>query len=552
LRVVAPDVGGSFGAKVSLYPEEIAVCALARHLCRPVKWTGDRLEDLTSTSQGFDETVVAELGLDEQGQMLGLRCDVVGDVGAYSIYPWTAGLEPVQVISFMSGPYRMPAYHGRVRGVATCKAPLGPYRGVGRPASTFVMERLVDMAAHRLDLDAREIRERNLVRAEEFPYKTPVGLLWDRAGFQESLDKACEVIDYAGLRQRQQAMRGKEGAVQIGIGIASYAELSGIGSRISASPGMPINTGTEICTLAIDPSGAITASFGIAAHGQGLETTLAQIVADELGARFEDIRVQHGDSSAVSHSTGTYASRSTILAGGAGTLAAQGLRQKITRIAAHVLGSEPAHIRIADSCITAIDKGASMSIAELADMVYAQMGKIPKDVIEPLQETASYDPVWGTTSASTHVAVVEVDTETCIVKVKDYVVADDCGRIVNPMIVTGQAQGGVAQGIGVALLEEVVYDENGQILSASLADYCAPGACDVPNIRVAHVQAGEAKNLGGFRGMGEGGTIGAPAAIANAVSDALRPLGIEIHELPVTPERLFRLIHTNTNQGDVQ
>lgn len=552
VRVVAPDVGGSFGAKVSLYPEEITVCALARHLRRPVKWTGDRLEDLTSTSQGFDETVYAELALDAEGNMLGLRCDVVGDVGAYSIYPWTAGLEPVQVISFMSGPYRMPAYHGQVRGVATCKAPLGPYRGVGRPASTFVMERLVDMAAHKLGMDPRLLREKNLVRAEEFPYKTPVGLLWDRAGFQESLAKACELIDYPALRQRQQAARQAGGDVQIGIGIASYAELSGIGSRISASPGMPINTGTEICTLSIDPSGAVTASFGIASHGQGLETSLAQIVADELGLRFEDVRVVHGDSAAVSHSTGTYASRSTILAGGAGIQAARGLRQKLARVAAHVLGSQPEHIAIQASLITAFDNGKSISIADLADMVYSQMGKIPKDQIELLQETASYDPVWGSTSASTHVAVVEVDTATCIVKVKEYVVADDCGRIVNPMIVTGQAQGGVAQGIGVALLEEVVYDENGQILSASLADYCAPGATDVPDIRVAHVQAGEAKNIGGFRGMGEGGTIGAPAAVANAVSDALQPLGIEIHELPVTPERLFRLIHANNHQGEQQ
>jgi carbon-monoxide dehydrogenase large subunit len=552
VRVIAPDVGGSFGSKVSLYPEEITVCALARHLGRPVKWTGDRLEDLISTSQGFDETVYAELALDEQGQMLGLRCDVVGDVGAYSIYPWTAGLEPVQVISFMSGPYRMPAYHGRVRGVATCKAPLGPYRGVGRPASTFVMERLVDMAAHRLGLDPRLLRERNLVNAEEFPYKTPVGLLWDRAGFQESLAKACDVIDYAALRSRQAAAREAGGARQIGIGIACYAELSGIGSRISASPGMPINTGTEICTLAIDPSGAVSASFGIASHGQGLETSLAQIVADELGVRFEDIRVLHGDSAAVSHSTGTYASRSIILAGGAGMQAARGLRQKLARVAAHVLGSQPEHIGIANSLITAFDNGKSISIADLADMTYSQMGKIPKDVIELLQETASYDPVWGTTSASTHVAVVEVDTETCMVKVKDYMVVDDCGRIVNPLIVTGQAQGGVAQGIGAALLEEVVYDENGQILSASLADYCAPGACDVPDIRVDHVSEGEAKNLGGFRGMGEGGTIGSPAAIANAVSDALQPLGIEIHELPITPERLFRLIHANNIKGESQ
>jgi carbon-monoxide dehydrogenase large subunit len=540
LRVVAPDVGGSFGSKASLYPEEITVCALSRHLCRPIKWTGDRLEDLASTSQAFDETVDAELALDEDGKILGLRAEVIGDVGAYSIYPWTAGLEPVQVISFMPGPYRVPVYLGRVRGVATCKAPTGPYRGVGRPTSTFVMERLVDMAAHRLGMDVTEIRRRNLVNPDEFPYKTAPGLVWDRSGFQEGLQQACESIDYAGLRKMQAAARA-EGR-WVGIGVSTYAELSGIGSRISASPGMPINTGTEISTIRIDPSGAVTAYFGIASHGQGLETTLAQIVSDELGASFGDIRVVQGDSSVVSHSTGTYASRSAVLAGGAGTLAARGLRGKLERIAAHLLGSDVSHIEIADSVASARDSGKSITIAEIADVVYAQMGKLPPEAVEVLEETRSYDPVWGTTSSSTHIAVVEIDPETYMVRVKDYVVADDCGRMINPLIVAGQSHGAVAQGIGAALLEEVVYDEGGQILSASLVDYVVPTAPEVPDIRMVHVECGTPATLGGFRGMGEGGTIGAPAAVANAVSDALLPLGIEINELPMTPDRLFRLV----------
>ncbi|WP_151448301.1 xanthine dehydrogenase family protein molybdopterin-binding subunit [Lacisediminimonas profundi] len=540
IRVVAPDVGGSFGSKGSLYPEEILVCALARHLGRPVKWTGDRLEDLASTSQAFDETIDAELALDEDGHILGLRADVVGDVGAYSIYPWTAGLETVQVISFMPGPYRVPVYHGRVRAVSTCKAPTGPYRGVGRPSSTFVMERLVDMAAHRLGLDPKEIRKRNLIKPEEFPYKTAPGIVWDRSGFQEGLQQACEAIDYEGLRRKQQEARAQ--GRWMGIGFSTYAELSGIGSRISASPGMPINTGTEIATIKIDPSGAVMAYFGIASHGQGLETTLAQVVADELGANLEDIRVVQGDTEVVSHSTGTYASRSAVLAGGAGTLAARGLKEKLIRVASHLLGSDVSYIDIAGGVATARDSGKTITIAQIADVVYSQMGKLPPDAHEVLEETRSYDPVWGTTSSSTHIAVVDIDPETYMIRVKDYVVADDCGRMINPLIVAGQAQGAVAQGIGAALLEEVVYDEGGQILTASLVDYVAPSAPEVPDIRMVHVQCGAPATIGGFRGMGEGGTIGAPAAVANAISDALQPLGIEITELPVTPERLFRLI----------
>ncbi|OWW20370.1 dehydrogenase [Noviherbaspirillum denitrificans] len=540
LRVVAPDVGGSFGGKGSLYPEEILVCALARKMGKPVKWTSDRLEDLATTSQAFDELVDAELALDEQGRFLGLRAHVVGNVGAYSIYPWTAGLEPVQVISFMPGPYRIPVYHGHVRGVATSKSPTGPYRGVGRPTSTYVMERLVDMAARKIGLDPKEIRLRNLIRAEEFPYKTAPGIVWDRSGFIECLEEGSKALDYDGLRRKQAEARAA--GRWVGIGISSYAELSGIGSRISASPGMPINTGTEIATIKIDPSGSITGFFGIASHGQGLETTLAQVISDELGARFDDITIVHGDTSVVSHSTGTYASRSAVLAGGAAMLAARAMKEKLARIASHMLDSDPSHIDIRDGIFTARDSGKSVTIADIADVVYSQMGRLPKEAIEVLEETRSYDPVWGTTSAATHFALVEIDPETYTVHVRDYLVAEDCGRIINPLIVDGQVHGAVAQGIGAALFEEVVYDERGQLLTASLVDYVAPAAPEVPAMQIVHVESALPATLGGFRGMGEGGTIGAPAAIANAVSDALAPLGIEIVELPVTPGRLFRLI----------
>lgn len=547
VRVVAPDVGGGFGGKASLYAEEIAVCLLARQLGRPLKWTSDRLEDLAATSQGFDEIVDAELGLDTSGTILSLRTDVIGDTGAYSIYPWTAGLEPVQVISFMPGPYRVPAYWGRVRAVATCKSPTGPYRGVGRPISTFVMERLVDMAARKLNLDPRELRRRNLIQPAEFPYKTATGIVWDRSGFTECLEAACMAGDYTAMRVAQSAARAA--GRWVGIGLASYAELTGIGSRISASPGMPINTGTETSTVQIDSTGAVTASFGVASHGQGLETTLAQVIADELGARLEDIRIVQGDSAAVAHGTGTYASRSTVLAGGAATLASRALREKLVRIASHLMEAAATDIEVSDGAARVVGTDRSLTFRQIARAVYSEMGRLPKEVREDLGETATYDPFFGTTTSSTHLAQVEIDPQTFAVKVQRYVVAEDCGRVINPLIVDGQVHGAVAQGIGAALFEEVVYDGEGQLLTASLVDYVVPAAPEIPSIETVHVESELPATLGGFRGMGEGGTIGAPAAIANALADALAPLGIDIFELPVTPERLFRLIEKAKLQG---
>jgi carbon-monoxide dehydrogenase large subunit len=498
------------------------------------------MEDLCATYQGFDEIVNAELGVDAEGRIVGLRADVIGDIGAYSVYPWTAALEPVQVVSFLPGPYRVPAYRGRVRGVTTSKSPGGPYRGVGRPTSTFVMERLLDMAARRLAIDPRDIRLRNLVRAGEFPYKTPSGIVWDRSSFVESLHEACAAVDYDRLRAAQQAARAA--GRWVGIGIASYAELTGIGSRISASPGMPINTGTESATIRIDSAGGITAAFGVASHGQGLETTLAQVIADELGARMEDIRVVHGDSAAVAHGTGTYASRSAVLGGGAATLASRGLKEKVVKIAAHMLEASPVDIEVRGGEARVVGTDRRLTFKEIARAVYSEMGRLPPEVREQLEDTKSYDPYFGTTTSAAHIAQVEIDPGTLAVAVKHYVVAEDCGKIINPLIVDGQVHGAVAQGIGVALLEEVVYDASGQLLTASLMDYLVPSSTEVPHMDTVHLETEAPGTLGGFRGMGEGGTIGAPAAIANAVADALAPLGIEIYDLPMTPERLFRAI----------
>ncbi len=543
VRVIAPDVGGGFGGKVTLYPEELLVCILARKLGQPIKWTGDRLEDLVSTTQSFDEIVDAELAFDTRGQIVGLQADVIGDVGAYSIYPWTAGLEPVQVVSFLPGPYRMPAYKAQVRAVATSKTPMGPYRGVGRPISTFVMERLMDMAAKKLGLDPREIRQRNMVQPDEFPYRTASGIIWDHSSFTECLHAACESINYETLRQEQ--AQAKEEGRWMGIGLAAYAELTGIGSRISASPGMPINTGTETCTISIDSTGGVTAAFGVSSHGQGLETTLAQIVADELGVRLEDITIIHGDSSAVPHSTGTYASRSGVLGAGAGALSARAVREKLVKVAAELFEAGLDDIEIDNSRLSVRGTSTSMTLLALARAFYSEMGRLSKDFkdeVGNLTATKMYDPLFGTTSSATHLVVVDIDPGTYRVTIRNYVVAEDCGKLINPMIVDGQVYGGVAQGVGAAQFEEVVYDAQGQVLTANLADYVIPSAVETPTIDIIHIESELSATIGGFRGMGEGGTIGAPAAIANAVADALAPLGIEIFELPITSERLFQLV----------
>ncbi|MVT64681.1 molybdopterin-dependent oxidoreductase [Bradyrhizobium pachyrhizi] len=540
VRVVAPDVGGSFGGKGSLYSEEMLVCILARKLTRPVKYVSDRLEDLSATSQAFDELIEAELAVDSDGTMLGLRADVIGDVGAYSIYPWTAALEPVQVVSFMPGPYRMEHYRGRIRGVLTPKPPTGPYRGVGRPSSTFAMERLVDMAARRIGMDPVEFRRKNLVRDEEFPYRTASGIIWDKSAFQECLQGACDHVDYQALLSERDSARS-EGR-WVGIGLSSYAELTGIGSRISVAPGMPINTGTETSKIEVDSTGAVTAAFGVSSHGQGLETTLAQVIADELGCRLEDVEVQHGDSSLVPMSTGTYASRSAVLGGGAATLCSRVVKAKVLRAAAYLMEQNVEDLDMSQGIVSSRASNKTITLRDVASAVYKQMGRIPLKQREDLVASETYDPYLGTACSSTHLAMVEVDRETYGVRILRYVVAEDCGRIINPMIVDGQVHGAVAQGIGAALLEEIVHDDQGQAVTASLADYLVPVATSVPDIGVVHIEADLPNNVGGFRGMGEGGTIGAPAAIANAVDDALAHLGVSVQTLPVTPERIFQML----------
>ncbi|MCY4206547.1 MAG: xanthine dehydrogenase family protein molybdopterin-binding subunit [Roseovarius sp.] len=543
IRVIAPDVGGSFGGKGSLYPEEVIVADLARRLDRPVKYVADRLEEITASSQAFGEEVEATLAFNADGRFLALEAEIIGDIGAYSIYPWTAALEPVQVASFLPGPYKTPAYRGRARGICTPKPPTGPYRGVGRPMAVFAMERLVDLAAAELGLCPVEIRRRNLAGADDFPHRIGSGLIWNRSGFQECLTAAEEAIDLPALQAEKAA-----GDKWIGVGFASYAELTGIGSRIAVAPGMPMNTGAETASVRIDATGAITAKFGISSHGQSLETTLAQIVAEELGVKPEDVRVVHGDTAASPNGTGTYASRSAVLGGGAAIKTTRALLKKVRRAAACLFDVDPDQVETGDGRIFVRGTNHSIDFKELARVVYADTTALPMDRRETLEAQETYDPFLGTTSSSTHVAVVEIDPETLAIKLRDFVVAEDCGKLINPLVVDGQVHGGVAQGVGAALLEELKFDETGQPITATLADYLVPTSAEMPPMHIRHVETELPDNPGGFRGMGEGGTIGATAAIANAIADAVSHLGLEINSLPITPNKLHALIAAGATQ----
>ena len=537
IRVIAPDVGGSFGGKASLYPEEVITADLARRLERPVKFVADRLEEMIASSQAFGEVVDATLGFDSDGTFLALEAEVTGDVGAYSIYPWTAALEPVQVASFLPGPYRIPAYRGHVRGVCTPKPPTGPYRGVGRPMAVLAMERLVDLAAAELRISPLELRRRNLARAQDFPLRIGSGIVWNRSGFHECLAAAEQAIDLPGIAADK--VRSDK---WVGVGFASYAELTGIGSRIAVAPGMPMNTGTETASVRIDSTGAITASFGISSHGQSLETTLAQIVAEELGVRPDAVRVIHGDTAASPHGTGTYASRSAVIGGGAAIKSARALLGKVKRAAAALFDVDANWVTTGDGRIFVPGTNRSIDFRELARAVYADMSSLPTDKRETLEAQETYDPILGATTAATHAAVVEIDPETLVIKLRRFVVAEDCGKLINPLVVDGQVHGGVAQGIGAALLEELKFDETGQPITGTLADYLVPTSTDIPPMHVRHLETDMPDNPGGFCGMGEGGTIGAPAAIANAVADAVSHLGLRVDALPITPSKLHALI----------
>lgn len=533
LRVIAPDVGGGFGQKMSLAGEYVVLVWLARKLKSSVAWTEDRRENLIAGFHARDQYITLEGAFDKNARLLALKADIISNIGAYSCFPTTCGVEPLMAMAEMPGPYDVQQYQCLARGVITNTCTMAPYRGVSRPVITFTLERLMDKAARAFSLDPIDIRRRNLI--DKFPYKSAMGLEYDEATYKETLEIAVKAIDVPAFRKRQAQARAK--GRYLGIGFATFSERTGYGSPAFAARGMEITPGWETVILTVDPSGFVEARIGSSPHGQGLRTTLAQIIADEIGVTPDLIKVVHGDTDRAPYGWGTFASRSLVISGGATLIAARKVRAKLIKMASHLLEAAPDDIVLADGMAKVAGTDRMIAIAKLAREAYTQTHRFKGEIEPGLTETGHYDPP-GTFSNACHIAIVDVDIETGHVKVERFLVAEDAGRIINPMIADGQVHGGIAQGIGNALLEEIIYDENGGILTATLADYLPPTAHEIPPIELHHIETPSVNSITKAKGLGEGGAIGAPAAVINAINDALSSFGVEIDEMPATPQRI--------------
>jgi aerobic carbon-monoxide dehydrogenase large subunit len=533
LRVIAPDVGGGFGQKMSLPPEYVVIAWLARELRQSLAWVEDRRENLMACYHSRDQYITLEGAFDDEARLLALSAEVIANVGAYSCFPTTCGVEPLMAMAEMLGPYDIGEYACRARGIATNTCPMAPYRGVSRPTITLAIERLFDKAAAAFGIDPVEIRRRNLI--SNFPYRSATGLTFDDASYVETMEQAVTAIDVPGFRVRQQAAR--RNGRHLGLGLATFSERTGYGTPAFAARGMEIVPGWERVEIGMDPSGCVELRIGASPHGQGLRTTLAQIVADEVGVTPDQVRVIHGDTDHTPYGFGTFASRSLVIAGGATLLASRKLRSKLIKMASQVMEAAGHDIVIEAGVARIIGTDRVLEVEALARSAYHQIHRYDGNVEPGLWESATYDPP-GTFSNACHVAIVEVDIETGAVFVEQYLVAEDAGRLINPMIAEGQIHGGVAQGIANALYEEIVYDDSGNILTTSLADYLVPTLREIPTIEIHHRETLTGASLTRAKGLGEGGAIGAPAAIVNAINDALSPFGVAIEEIPATPRRI--------------
>src|SRR5262245_28496217 len=533
LRVIAPDVGGGFGQKMALASEYVLLVWLARTLKSSVAWTEDRRENLIAGFHSRDQYITLEGAFDKDARLVALKADIVANVGAYSCFPTTCGVEPLMAMAELPGPYDVQQYECLARGVATNTCTMAPYRGVSRPSITFTIERLMDKAAQACGLDPIDIRRRNLI--DRFPYKSVMGLDYDEATYKETLELAVKSVDIPAFRKRQKEARAK--GRYLGLGLATFSERTGYGSPAFAARGMEITPGWETVVITVDPSGFVEARIGCSPHGQGLRTTLAQIIADELGITPEMIKVVHGDTDRTPYGWGTFGSRSLVISGGATLIAARKVRVKLLKIASQLLEVAPDDIVLADGTAKGAGTDRTIPIAKVARVAYTQNHRFKGEIEPGLSETGHYDPP-GTFSNACHVAIVDVDAQTGHVRVEKFLVAEDAGRIINPMIADGQVHGGIAQGIGNALLEEIIYDDKGGILTATLADYLPPTAHEIPEIELHHIETPSRNSLTKAKGLGEGGTIGAPAAVINAINDALSPFGVEIDEMPATPQRV--------------
>lgn len=537
LRVVAPDVGGAFGQKMLLAREDVVVVWLARRLNRSVAWVEDRRENLASAFHSRDQHYAARGAFNEDGELTALEVDILCNVGAYSCYPVTSGVEPLMALAEMPGPYAVPEYKVRARAVASNTCPMGPYRGVSRPAITLTLERLFEVAAIELGIDSLELRRRNLVR--QFPFTSVSGLVYDEGSYVEAMDAAADVIDLDAFRRRQDDAR-RQGRY-LGVGFSVFSERTGYGTPAFAVRSMDVTPGYETVILTMDPSGYVEARIGASPHGQGLRTSLSQLISDELGVTPEDVRIIHSDTDRSPYGWGTFASRSIVIAGGAVKLASVKLRDKLARIAAEELEASPDDIELNNGRAAVAGTDVGIGLGDLARLAYHQSHRLGADLGPGLRVSATYDPP-GTFSNGVHVAEVDVDVETGRVRIERFVVVEDAGRLINPMIVDGQIHGGVAQGIANALLEEIVYDSAGNPLTTSMMDFLPPTASEIPDIEIYHLETLSDFTATKAKGVGEGGTIGAPAAVLNAISDALSPFGVQVFEMPATPERIRDLV----------
>jgi len=547
LRVIAPDVGGGFGQKMSLAPEYVVLAWLAREYRSSFAWTEDRRENLIASFHSRDQHVTLQGAFDADARLVALSADVLANIGAYSCYPTTCGVEPLMALAEMPGPYDFRAYACVARAVATNTCPIAPYRGVSRPVVTFVLERLMDKAAAAFGLDPIEIRRRNLIRS--FPYTSAMGLVYDEATYQETLELAAKHVDVPAFRARQR--RARQEGRYLGLGFATFSERTGYGSPAFSARGMGVTPGWETTEIVIDPSGYVEARIGASPHGQGLRTALAQIIADELGIEPQQIRVLHGDTDRTPYGWGTFASRSLVISGGATLIAAQKLRAKLIKMASHLLEAAPEDIVLANGEARVAGTDRSVALAAMAREAYHQTHRFKGEIDPGLTETGHYDPA-GTFSNACHVAIVEVDIETGKVTLEKFLAAEDAGRLINPMIADGQVQGGIAQGIGNAILEEILYDETGNILSSTLADFLPPTAREIPPIELHHLETYTSATNLQAKGLGEGGAIGSPAAVINAINDALSPFGVSIDEMPATPQRIRAALraHERDNKAE--
>lgn len=538
LRVVAPDVGGGFGSKIFHYAEDFVVLWAARRIGRPVKWTATRSESFMSDAHGRDHVTHGELALDANGRFLGLRVRTLANMGAY-LSQFAPSVPTYLYATLLAGCYTTPAIYAEVRAVFTHTVPVDAYRGAGRPEAAFLLERLVDLAARETGIDRVEIRRRNFIPKDKFPYQTPVALQYDSGDYQATLDAALKKADWAGFEKRRAEAKSR-GKLR-GIGISTYVEACGIApSAVVGSLGARVGL-WESASIRVHPTGTVTVFTGSHSHGQGHETTFAQVVAERLGLSVDQVEVVHGDTAKNAFGMGTYGSRSLAVGGMAMVAAADKIIAKGRKIAAHLLEASERDVEFKAGRFAVKGTDRAKSFGEVALAAYIPF-KYPADLEAGLEESAVYDPKNFTFPAGCHVCEVEIDPETGVTQVVGFTAVDDVGTVINPMIVEGQVHGGLAQGIGQALFEGALYDDAGQLLSGSYLGYTMPRATDLPSYAVGNHATPCTHNSLGVKGVGEVGSIGSPPAVINAVVDALAHLGVKHVDMPATPERVWRAI----------